>query len=293
MKILVAYSGGKDSQASLLWAVKKFGAKNMEAVFCDTGWEHPVTYEHIQKTTSALGVKLVTVKSKKYDGMIDLAEKNKRFPSAVARFCTSELKSIPFIDYILEQKDHLLIIQGIRALESHKRSTMQRQCTYFKYYFEPYNDKGRTHTYRKKDVIKWTQKYAADILRPVFEWTGQQVIDYIIAEGQQPNPLYKEGFKRVGCFPCVMSGHKEVYEIIKRYPEHYDKIIEHEKRIGSSFFNKDFVPKYAQTGKWSRTGTFFTTANDVKRYLTAKNITGGLFPDDSPISCSSYYHLCE
>ncbi len=293
MKVLVAYSGGKDSQASLLRTVKNFGAKNVEAVFCDTGWEHPVTYEHIQKTTSALGVKLVTVKSKKYDGMIDLAEKKKRFPSAVARFCTSELKSIPFIDYVLEQKDHLLIIQGIRALESHKRSTMQRQCTYFKYYFEPYNDKGRTHTYRKKDVIKWTQKYAADILRPVFEWTGQQVIDYIIEEGQEPNPLYKEGFKRVGCFPCVMSGHKEVYEIIKRYPEHYDKIIEHEKRIGSSFFATHFVPKYVQTGKCGRIGKSFTTADDVKRYLTAKNRIGGLFPDDSPISCSSYYHLCE
>lgn len=31
MKILVAYSGGKDSQASLLWAVKKYGAANIEA----------------------------------------------------------------------------------------------------------------------------------------------------------------------------------------------------------------------------------------------------------------------
>lgn len=293
MKILVAYSGGKDSQACLLLAVKNYGAANIEAVFCDTGWEHPVTYEHIQKTTSDLGVKLVTVKSKKYDGMIDMAEKKKRFPSTMARFCTSELKSIPFIDYVLEQKDHLLIIQGIRALESHKRSTMQRQCSYFKYYFEPYNDKGKTHTYRKKDVIKWKEKYSDDILRPVFEWTGQQVIDYIIENGQQPNTLYTEGFKRVGCFPCIMSGHKEVHEIIKRYPEHYDKIIEHEKRIGSSFFKIDFVPEYAQTGECNRTGKSFTTGEDVKRYLTEKNRTGDLFEDDGQISCSSYYHLCE
>jgi 3'-phosphoadenosine 5'-phosphosulfate sulfotransferase (PAPS reductase)/FAD synthetase len=43
MKIIVAYSGGKDSQASLLWAVEKYGADNIEALFCDTGWEHPVT----------------------------------------------------------------------------------------------------------------------------------------------------------------------------------------------------------------------------------------------------------
>lgn len=75
MKILVAYSGGKDSQASLLWAVERFNKKYIEAVFCDTGWEHPETYAHIIKTTTDLGVKLVTVKSKKFDGMIGLATK--------------------------------------------------------------------------------------------------------------------------------------------------------------------------------------------------------------------------
>lgn len=327
MKILVAYSGGKDSQACLLWAVKLYGAENIEAVFCDTGWEHPVTYEHIQKTTSELGVKLVTVKSKKYDGMIDLAEKKKRFPSTKARFCTSELKAIPFIDYVLNQTEHILVIQGIRALESYSRSNMSKQCTYFKYYFEPYVSNERTikhleslnsltslqkaklakaknrlskgfqdekfHSYRKKEVKKWAGLYSSDILRPVFEWTAQQVIDYIIENGQQPNTLYTEGFKRVGCFPCIMSGHKEVHEIIKRYPERFDTIMGHEKRIGSSFFKIDFVPEYAQTGKCNRTGKHFTTGEDVKRYLTEKNRTGDLFEDDSQISCSSYYHLCE
>lgn len=292
MKVLVAYSGGKDSQACLLWAVKRYGVKNIEAVFCDTGWEHPATYKHIIDTTTVLGVKLVTVKSKKYDGMIDLAEKKKRFPSSQARFCTSELKSIPFIDYVLEQTEHLLVIQGIRALESHSRSQMQKQCRYFKYYFEDYNDKGKTHTYRKKDIQEWVKLYSDDILRPVFDWTGQQVIDYIIENGQEPNPLYKQGFKRVGCFPCIMSGHKEVHEIIKRYPERFNEIIEHENRIGSSFFKIDFVPDYAQKGVCKRTNKRYTTGEDVRAYLEAKNSSLDLF-DDSPISCSSYYNLCE
>jgi len=293
MKVLVAYSGGKDSQACLLWAVKQYGVKNIEAVFCDTGWEHPATYKHIVDTTTSLGVKLVTVKSKKYDGMIDLAEKKKRFPSSQARFCTSELKSIPFIDYVLEQKEHLIVIQGIRALESHNRSKMQKQCRYFKYYFEAYNDKGKTHTYRKKDIQEWVKLYSDDILRPVFDWTGQQVIDYIIENGQEPNPLYKQGFKRVGCFPCIMSGHKEVHEIIKRYPERFNEIIKHENRIGSSFFKIDYVPDYAQSGFDEKSGKKYTTGEDVRAYLEAKNSNLDLFADDSPISCSSYYNLCE
>ena len=43
MKILVSYSGVKDSQACLINAIKEYGADKVTAVFCDTGWEHPDT----------------------------------------------------------------------------------------------------------------------------------------------------------------------------------------------------------------------------------------------------------
>lgn len=297
MKVIVAYSGGKDSHASLIWAVNKYGKNNVEAVFCDTGWEHDVTYDHIFDTASELGVILTIVRSRKYKSLPDLAEKKKRFPSSQARFCTSELKSIPFIDYVLSKKEHLLIIQGIRAEESHSRSLMKAQCRYFKYYFEPYSftkdGKPKFHTYRKKDVAEWVAMYSDDVERPVFDWSAQQVIDYIISNGQQPNPLYKEGFKRVGCFPCILSGQREVFEIINRYPERFEEILSHEKRIGSSFFKIDFVPEYSRSGICNRTGKKYTTGEDVRKYLLEKNATLSIFPEDKAIKCSSYYHLCE
>lgn len=56
MKIIVSFSGGKDSQACLIWAVKKYGSKNVQAVFCDTGWEHSLTYKHIQDTCKLMQV---------------------------------------------------------------------------------------------------------------------------------------------------------------------------------------------------------------------------------------------
>jgi 7-cyano-7-deazaguanine synthase in queuosine biosynthesis len=37
MKIIVQFSGGKDSHAALIWAVKKYGAENITAQFSDTG----------------------------------------------------------------------------------------------------------------------------------------------------------------------------------------------------------------------------------------------------------------
>ena len=182
MKVIVAFSGGKDSQACLIWAVKKYGAENITAVFCDTKWENPLTYKHIKYVVNDLQVKHITVSSNKYSGFLDLAERKKRFPSTMARFCTEELKSKPMIDFVLDEvSDNMICIQGIRAQESASRAKMNKHCIYFKYYFEPYGynkkKKPKYHTYRKKDVIAFRKKYSDDILRPVFEWSGREAID--------------------------------------------------------------------------------------------------------------------
>jgi 3'-phosphoadenosine 5'-phosphosulfate sulfotransferase (PAPS reductase)/FAD synthetase len=290
MKVLIFYSGGKDSQASLIWAVKEYGVDICEAVFCDTGWENPVTYEHIKTTTESLGVKLVIIKSKKYDGMIDLAMKKKRFPSTNARFCTEELKSKPAIDYVLEQEDNLIIIEGIRRNESLSRSKMQEQCTYFKHYFEPMLN-GKTFSYRKKDVIRWISRYNADKIRPVFSWTSQDVIDYIIANGQQPNWLYYQGFGRVGCFPCIMSRMREVKLIIDNWSKQWWMLKDAEQLVGTSFFPPDYIPKRFQTGMTSN-GSSFCTVEDVEKYLSRNDAQMDLFEDETP-GCMSMYGLCE
>jgi len=290
MKILVFYSGGKDSQASLIWAVKQYGVQNCEAVFCDTGWENPVTYEHIRTTTEQLGVKLVTIKSAKYAGMVDLAIKKKRFPSSKARFCTEELKSKPAIDYVLSHSENLITIEGIRAKESFSRSKMNAECTYFKYYFEPIgkdkNGKLKYHTYRKKDVKKWCEQYNADKIRPLFTWSADEVMDYIKANGQLPNPLYYQGFSRVGCFPCIMVRHQEIKLISENHPEMWDRLESAEKKVGRSFFPPSYIPKHACENK------HYPFVSDVKKYLSDKNATLDMFEGEQP-GCMSAYNLCE
>jgi 3'-phosphoadenosine 5'-phosphosulfate sulfotransferase (PAPS reductase)/FAD synthetase len=325
MKILISYSGGKDSQACLIWAAKEYGVENCEAVFCDTGWENPQTYEHIWATCGSLGVQLVVLKSKTYSGFIDLARKKKRFPSTKARFCTEELKVKPSIDYVLSHDENLIIIEGIRSSESFSRSQMQPSCTYFKYYFEPYRsnkmvieslsaksfltaaqreklskamarleqgyDDNKYHTYRRGDVFNWTKKYNADRIRPIFDWEAQQVIDYIKDNGQTPNPLYYQGFTRVGCFPCIMSRHGGVKRIIDNFPEQWDKLKEYESELGTTFFPPDYIPNHAKTQR-APGGKVICTAEDVEVYLKRKNATPDMFEEDTP-SCMSAYHLCE
>lgn len=285
MKILVFYSGGKDSQASLIWAVKKYGVDNCEAVFCDTGWENPVTYQHIQDTTAQLGVKLVIIKSEKYDGMLDMAVKKKRFPSTVNRFCTEELKAKPAIDYVLSHTESLIVIEGIRKSESFKRSLMEPECMYFKHYFQKMAN-GKTYSYRKKDVLEWCKKYDASKIRPIFEWTDIDVIMYIKDNGQRPNYLYYQGFARVGCFPCVMARHRETKLIIENHPDQLDRLKKAEEKVGSTFFPPDYIPDHARRGK------NFVTIEDVELYFKRKNATPDIFEEETP-SCMSMYGLCE
>lgn len=300
LKVLVAFSGGKDSLASLIWTIKESGFKkeSIEAVFCDTGWEHELTYKHINEVVEKLGVKLVTLKSKKYNGFLDLAEKKGRFPSTKARFCTEELKTKPMIDYIIDQCNcNVIIIQGIRSDESKSRSLMDKQCTYFRYYYEPYgydkNNKPKTHTYRRKEVKKFRENYLDDVLRPVFDWTGQEVMQYILDNGLRPNPLYFQGAKRVGCFPCIMCSHGEIKTMSENHPDYIVRLKNAEKKIGRTFFPPDYISKKYMTRIDEKTGKKIPTVENVIKYVADRN-PKELFEDENiDRRCMSFYGICE
>lgn len=191
MKVLVSFSSGKDSHASLIYAVNKWGKDLVRGVFCDTQWEHALIYPFLEEVCKSLGVELVVIQSEY--SFIELALKRGRFPSTKARFCTEVLKVRPMIDYVLTQLaifDYLIIMQGIRADESANRSKMEPNCAYFKYYFEPYGydkeGKPKYFSYRKKDIIELDGISRCDIERPVFSNTAQEVIQQILDADQKP-----------------------------------------------------------------------------------------------------------
>ena len=296
MKIIVQWSGGKDSQACLIHTVKKFGTKKVLAVFCDTGFEHALTYKHVIDFPKQIGVELVIIKSSIYDGFVDLAKKHNRFPSTKARFCTSKLKTEPFVDYILDEvQDDVLVIQGIRADESLNRSKYSAQCNLFKYYFEAYNtDKhGRKeyHNYRSKEVKIYCSKYATEIERPIFKWTATDTINYILDAGFNVNPLYFMGAVRVGCYPCVMCRHSEIKSIALKDEERFNELVKMEDYVGRSFFPPNYIPKRYQTGMDAK-GNIYPTIMDVKNYVL--NIEKQRTPEPEEIGgCMSFYGICE
>lgn len=119
------------------------------------------------------------------------------------------------------------------------------------------------------------------------------MIDYILAAGLEPNPLYRMGYKRVGCWPCVMANQRDILNISRQSPERIDYITQLEQELQnkgrrSFFFGPDKIPAHAIAS-----GNKYPDIRDVVRHVKWQNATGSLFDDDTATSCMSYYGLCE
>lgn len=349
MKVIVKFSGGKDSLASLgtLLAAKSI-EPNFEVVFCDTGWEHPDMYPYLDYIEEKIGKKIIRLKNSKYpNGLPDQAKRKGRFASLKARFCTTELKVEPGIDYVLSQTEDVVIYQGVRADESRSRAAMKPRDEYFRFYFEPLRYKGKYdkqikalskrivaagerasmgnlfgdelslleqmrqlralneptlrpvfHTYRAKEVRAWCQKYSADVVRPVFRWSAEQVISYCIELGFKLNPLYYKGAKRVGCYPCTFSSLAEIALIAENDPWRIDEIaaMEQETGNGATFFAQDKIPARFHTGKFERNGVIHKVPliTDVVNYVLNNRADALKLDAGRPSSgCISHYNICE
>lgn len=266
MTHVIAFSGGKDSTALVLWARENL--PTFTTVFCDTGWEHQFTYDYIQKINNdLLSGTLITLRSNKFEnGMRDLVVKKKRVPSAKARFCTEELKVIPMKEYLDTIDDDLTVYQGIRSQESFSRSKMEKRV---------YDD-----------------YYDAWVERPLFDWSDTQVFDYLKLHNVEPNPLYLLGAGRVGCFPCVLINHRELKSYLKVLPEIRERIIELETLVGRSFFPPNYIPTNRHTGRDTKSGKSFCWATDVFKYIEDDPDQIDLLPIVNN-SCMSIYNLCE
>lgn len=268
MKHVVCFSGGKDSTALVLWA--KDNLPEFATVFCDTGWEHPITYAYIEEINQQLlGGSLVVLKSEKYpQGFAQLVQLKGRAPSAKARFCTEALKVLPMIAWLEQQGDDLTVYQGIRADESASRSKMEAR--------------------------QWSNDYDAWIERPLLRWTAEQCFDYMKARGVKPNPLYLMGAGRVGCFPCVMVNHRELKAYLANPecgPELKKRLLDLEQIVGRSFFGPTYIPERFCTGFDEKSGKPFGWATDVFRYL--ESVSEDQLPLLPARSCMSIYNLCE
>jgi 3'-phosphoadenosine 5'-phosphosulfate sulfotransferase (PAPS reductase)/FAD synthetase len=60
---VVSVSGGKDSAATLLLALQRFGRERVVAIFCDTGNEHAAVYDYLDYLEVTLDIKITRLRA--------------------------------------------------------------------------------------------------------------------------------------------------------------------------------------------------------------------------------------
>ena len=304
---VVSISGGKDSLACALIALQRFPRDEIRFVTADTGNEHELTMEYLTDyLPGALGLPIHTVRAdftrliagkakfvtEKWPGMgisqdkidralsvltptgspfLDLCIWKGRFPSRMAQFCTTELKSVPLNRYQLELIDegyHVESWQGVRRDESRNRANAKR-----------------------REVL--TDDLS--VYRPIVDWAAFQVINYVRSRGFKLNPLYSQGMGRVGCMPCINANKRELAEIDRRFPEHIERISEWESIVqeASKRGGATFIPSLGE----GTPAELMAKGNITQVIKWAKTTRGGknydLLSSGEPEMCASEYGLCE
>jgi 3'-phosphoadenosine 5'-phosphosulfate sulfotransferase (PAPS reductase)/FAD synthetase len=196
---IVSTSGGKDSTATLL-AMREAGIPH-RAVFADTGWEAPETYEYLATLERLLGITIDRVRSEK-GGMVDIARHKAGFPTRRGKWCTEELKLKPlraYHDRVAEDADaETVSVIGIRADESAARAAMR--------------------------AFEYSDLWGGYVWRPILAWSVADVLAMHHRHGVPIHPHYFRGHERVGCWPCINSRKESVRLIARDDPARIDEI---------------------------------------------------------------------
>lgn len=189
-RIIVSFSGGKDSLVVLHLAIEYYGAENVDAIYVDTGVDFPDTKKYVENISSTLGVNVHTIYAPVKDYIA-----SKGLPTKTNRWCTL-LKTAAFkkkLKEITEKYRKVLVIIGDRDVESEARA-------------------------RKPPVRKRKAYLEA---APIKQWSTLMVQLYIWYYNLPENPMYIDGFYRLGCYICPALTSLEKQIIIKK---HYERL---------------------------------------------------------------------
>ncbi|AXI01652.1 phosphoadenosine phosphosulfate reductase domain-containing protein [Aquirhabdus parva] len=119
---VLGLSGGKDSAALAIYMRQHHPELKIHYFFTDTGKELPEVYDFLAKLEGFLGQKIEYINGDR-DFDFWLRQYNDFLPSAQTRWCTRQLKLLPFKNWIrpwLEKGDKVYSYVAIRADEEHR-----------------------------------------------------------------------------------------------------------------------------------------------------------------------------
>lgn len=231
--LVITYSGGKDSDVLLHLA--EISGIPFEVLHSLTTADAPETVRHVYDTFRRLeekGIKCTVDKHAQPDGsrvtMWNLIPRKFMPPTRLVRYCCAELKE--------GGGKGRFIATGVRWAESAARKKSRGALEVLR-------------SNRKKSLIlandndedrrlfETCQLKGKRVVNPIVDWQEADVLDYAATEKIRMNPLYCEGFRRVGCVGCPMAGGKTqtmefaLYPKIKAaYIRAFDRMLEIRKK---------------------------------------------------------------
>lgn len=220
---VVAFSGGKDSLAVLLLVKKALLDQEFHVMFIDTGIEFPETTQNVYSVIDQLGLQnQFLIKSVDKDQFFRVLEVY-GFVARDYRVCCKSVKLGPTSQLIEEHfPSGCLSYIGQRRYESHRRAAGGRI----------WNN-------------PWVPKQIG--ASPVHNWTALMIWLYLFQEKAPYNPLYEEGFERIGCMFCPASTMSELEVIASRFPTEWQKWITIAEKIAKK---EGLTRKWLKHGFW-------------------------------------------
>lgn len=198
---VLGLSGGKDSAALAIFMRQKYSHLNIRYFFTDTGKELPEVYDFLAKLEGFLGKKIERLNSQR-DFDFWLREFGNFLPSPKTRWCTRQLKLLPFKNWIrpwLERGDKVFSYVAIRADEDHRE--------------------GLISQHENLEVKLPFREHGID--KP-------GVYDLLDASGVGM-PKYYEWRSRSGCTFCFFQQKIEWVRLRERHPDEFEKAKAYEK----------------------------------------------------------------
>ena len=242
MPLVVQYSGGKDSDV-ILQLAKESGVP-FRVTHNLTTADPPDNVYYIRRVFAALREEGIDCRiNVPRRSLWRIMRETLVIPSRVMRVCCSELKE-------RKMPDAPYIVTGVRWAESAgRRAKSGIAMVYNASARERGEEKAAaaglltTDDASSRRLFEQCQLRGVRVLNPIIDWSDEDVWSYLHSRGIEGNPLYKEGWTRIGCVGCPLASRRAIEIEFARYPKIYKAwrdaiayVIERRKEMGNPMF---------------------------------------------------------
>ena len=235
MPLVVQYSGGKDSDV-ILQLAKESGVP-FRVTHNLTTADPPDNVYYIRRVFARLREEGIDCRiNVPKRSLWKIMRETLVIPSRLMRVCCSELKE-------RKMPDAPYIVTGVRWAESAGRRAKSGIAMVFTASASANAGLLTTDDASSRRLFEQCQMRGVRVLNPIIDWSDDDVWSYLHSRGIEGNPLYKEGWTRIGCVGCPLARRRAKELAFARYPGLYKAwhdaiayVIERRKEMGNPMF---------------------------------------------------------